>query len=134
MFSLKSVHVRGWCPPQRVSAPPNRKSWIRHCRPPNQSGFCIIKNRLIRLTLGSKAWAFERAKMWTFYIFETHTYEPNISLIGLMLIMQNPEYETEWQIHRNWTFFCCVLFILLHNSTNKWWHRKVIWPSGTKLT
>ena len=30
------------------------------------------------------------------YIFEslkTHTYEPNIILIRLMLIMQNPEYE-----------------------------------------
>ena len=43
---------------------------------------------------GSKVWTFERLKMWTFYIFEhlmAHTYEPNISLIRLMLIMQNPE-------------------------------------------
>ena len=42
-----------------------------------------------------KLWTGERPKMWTFYIFEplkAHTYEPNISLIRLMLIMQNPKY------------------------------------------
>ena len=42
----------------------------------------------------SKAWTFERPKMWTFYIFESlkaHIYETNISLIRLMLIMQNPD-------------------------------------------
>ena len=45
--------------------------------------------------LDSKVWNIVRPKMRTFYIFEplkAHTYEPNISLISLMLIMQNPEY------------------------------------------
>ena len=45
--------------------------------------------------LDSKVWPVERPNMWTFYIFEplkTDTYEPNISLIRLILIMQNPEY------------------------------------------
>ena len=32
-FLLKSVHIRGWHPPQWVGAPPNRKSWIRHWLP-----------------------------------------------------------------------------------------------------
>ena len=60
-----------------------------------QSGFCIIKITLIKLMLDSKVWTFERPNAWTFYIFEplkANTYEPNISLIRLILIMQNPDY------------------------------------------
>ena len=52
---------------------------------------CIIIISLIRLILRSKVWPVERPK--TFYIFESwkiHTYETNISLIRLMLIMQTP--------------------------------------------
>ena len=47
---------------------------------------------------GSKGWTLERPKVWTFYIFEplkAHTYEPNISLIRLILIMQNPEWQNK---------------------------------------
>ena len=44
--------------------------------------------------LGSKVYSVEKPKWLTFYIFESlkaHTYEPNISLIRLILIMQNLE-------------------------------------------
>ena len=62
-----------------------------------QSVFSISKISLIRL--------IERPKMGTFYIFEplkVHTSEVNISLIRLILIMQNPEYLSEWL--EKWTF------------------------------
>ena len=45
--------------------------------------------------LGSKVWTVERPMMRTFYIFEplkAHTCESNVSLIRLILIMQNPEW------------------------------------------
>ena len=44
--------------------------------------------------LGSKVWTVGRPKMWTFYIFEplkAYTNGLNISLIRLILIMQNPD-------------------------------------------
>ena len=74
----------------------------------SQSGFSIIKINLVRLMLGSEVWTVERPRMWTFKIFEplkAHTCLPNISLIRLMLIMQNPE--------------CSQKYILI--SIQKWW-------------
>ena len=47
--------------------------------------------------LGSKVWTVEGP---TFYIFEplkAHTYEPNISLIRLVSIMQNPDYSLSFK-------------------------------------
>ena len=41
----------------------------------------------------SKVWTVERSIIRTFYIFEpvrVHIYEPNINLIRLILMMQNP--------------------------------------------
>ena len=58
--------------------------------------------------LQSKVWAVERPKMGSFYIFEplkVHTYEPNINLIRLMLVMQNPEF----------LFLATVASILFHH-------------------
>ena len=61
------------------------------------SRFGIIHISLMRLMKRSKVWTFKKPKMWTFYIFEplkAHIYEPNISVIRLMLIIQNPDYYT----------------------------------------
>ena len=44
--------------------------------------------------LGSKVYTVERPMVRTLHIFEplkAHTYEPNISLIQLILIMKNPD-------------------------------------------
>ena len=46
--------------------------------------------------LDSKVWTVERPNVWAFYVFKplkAHTYELNISLIKLILIMQNPEQQ-----------------------------------------
>ena len=64
-----------------------------------------------------KMWTFGRPQMWTFYIFEplkTHSYEPDISLIRLMLIMQNPDqFNTS----------LCPDFVKLHNNINLMYSR-----------
>ena len=58
------------------------------------SGFCIINISLIGVTSCSKVWAFKGSKIEHLYsgLSTVHTFEPNISLIRLTLVMQNPSW------------------------------------------
>ena len=70
---------------------------MRYCLYLQQSGFCIINISLIRLILGSQVLAFKGSKIYNVHIFDfstVNTFEPNISLITLILIMQNLEWHT----------------------------------------
>ena len=60
----------------------------------SQSGFCIINFSLIRLIFGTPVLAFRGSDIECshFGLSTVHTFEPNISLIRLILIMQNPKW------------------------------------------
>ena len=60
-------------------------------------GFCIIHISLIRLMKGSKVWTVEWPEIWTFLSRILWKPRPNISLIMLMLIMQNPNIILNYQ-------------------------------------
>ena len=103
-------------------------TWEAH-----RSGFCIIKISLIKLMLGSQVWIVEKPTMCTFHVYETlkiHTYEQNISLIRLILVMQNPDYLDLWQsiyphdVNFNWIYHHCLQNCLRNTA---YFHSTSLW-------
>ena len=67
-FLPKSVCVGGWCPHQRVGAPPNGKSWIRHWDIKTLHIFLkvIRTNHVLKLHVHYPCYAQKRSTLITF--------------------------------------------------------------------
>ena len=76
----------------------------------NWASICVTTEPEISRILGRKT---EKQQFHIFEPLKAHTYEPNISLIKLTVIMQNPDYNAN-NVHQRYKIdLCCIQLNLL---------------------